>query len=171
MSLPTFSLLFLLIICEAFISFNSLQVGHKSEARSRKVFAKLSTFQSQSPQGIQRFITGCLHILHTIFDPLYPVLKTQNTIEFEHFLIRKAAHMTQFFVLALLWLSFFESIGFNWSHTLFYSLALVLFGSVIDEFIQHFIPNRCASVIDVLVDFSGGLLASFGYFLFFVLFG
>ncbi|MGL6057394.1 MAG: VanZ family protein [Culicoidibacterales bacterium] len=158
-------LILLLLLWQGFISFNSLQVGQQSEARSRSFNNKLTRFKTKTPNWSKIMITWVLSRLHVIFDPLYPTLKAQNNAEFEHFLIRKAAHMTQFFVLTILWLCLFTSINLIWYHSLFYSLALVLLASVIDEFIQHFVPNRSASVIDVLVDFSGGLIAGIGYFI------
>lgn len=149
----------LIVLWEGFITFNSHQVGQDSEARSRKSLAFVANVTQRIPTLLLRF-------LERIFFPLYPSLRSQSRSEFEHFLIRKAAHMTQFFILAILWLSFWHLQGIVWYNVLIYSLALTLLASVLDEFYQHFIPKRTASVIDVLVDFSGGLFASLIYAIF-----
>lgn len=71
-----------------------------------------------------------------------------------NFIVRKGAHLTEFFALGfLVLLAVFEIkkefLGFGF----FY----VLFVGVTDEFIQSF-SDRTSSVSDVLIDFSGAML-------------
>lgn len=71
-------------------------------------------------------------------------------------LIRKTAHFTEYMVLSLLWLRA------DWG--IYRTLALILIYAALDEFHQSFIPGRAASVVDVGVDFAGGLMGCLGYF-------
>lgn len=70
------------------------------------------------------------------------------------YIVRKAAHMTEFCVLALLigWLSYTLCKNFH-GYGVFYTLAV----AVTDEFIQSF-SDRTSQILDVLIDFSGALI-------------
>ena len=74
--------------------------------------------------------------------------------ELMDYLVRKAAHMTEFFVLALLicWLGHALKRALH-GYGLFYTLSV----AVTDEFIQSFF-DRTSLVSDVLIDFAGALL-------------
>ncbi|MBR6792914.1 MAG: VanZ family protein [Clostridia bacterium] len=74
--------------------------------------------------------------------------------ELMDFIVRKAAHMTEFCVLALLicWLSGVLKRAFH-GYGLFYTLSV----AVVDEFIQSF-SDRTSLVADILIDFSGALI-------------
>ncbi|MGD1076091.1 MAG: VanZ family protein [Thermodesulfovibrionales bacterium] len=82
----------------------------------------------------------------------------QNMI---HGLIRKSAHVTEYFVLGLLLFRAFrsgstESRSLRWS---FFSALVVLLYAASDEFHQSFVPTRTASPIDVGIDTMGGIIA------------
>lgn len=63
-------------------------------------------------------------------------------------IIRKLAHFTEFFILGI-----FSYIGYK-----YYSIIFVVATAVLDEFIQLFVDGRTSSIIDVLIDVSGGTL-------------
>lgn len=79
-----------------------------------------------------------------------------------NYVVRKAAHMAEFFVLALLicWLSHAVKKRFH-GYGLLYPLCV----AIIDEFIQSF-TGRTSRVLDILIDFSGALIG-FGVVLLF----
>ena len=84
---------------------------------------------------------------------------SEATIKLYHGYIRKAAHFTEYAILALLAA---RACGFLVSHLLRRSwyllpLALVVLVATADEIGQSFRPSRTASVLDVLIDISGGL--------------
>ncbi|MGD0884592.1 MAG: VanZ family protein [Thermodesulfovibrionales bacterium] len=82
----------------------------------------------------------------------------QNMI---HGLIRKSAHVTEYFVLGLLLFRAFRG-GSKESRTLRWSLSsvlVVLLYAASDEFHQSFVPTRTASLIDVGIDTMGGIIA------------
>ncbi len=71
-----------------------------------------------------------------------------------NYVVRKAAHMAEFFVLALLicWLSHAVKKKFH-GYGLLYPLSV----AIIDEFIQSF-TGRTSMVLDVMIDFAGALI-------------
>lgn len=72
-------------------------------------------------------------------------------IPFLHLLIRKIAHFSEYFILYLL---FGINYGFG-RHDLVFCLLVALS----DEFHQLFIVDRAGSLVDVLIDTSGALMA------------
>jgi VanZ family protein len=68
-------------------------------------------------------------------------------VQAAHFLIRKAAHIFEYGVLAILWR---RAAGGTWR-----ALGLSVLTASLDEFRQGFIPSRVGSVYDVLLDGMG----------------
>ena len=78
-----------------------------------------------------------------------------------HFLVRKAAHFTEYALLALLAARAFRtssrtSLGRRWWLA---SFALVACVSLADEFHQSFVPSRTGTAYDSLLDMAGGAAA------------
>jgi VanZ family protein len=76
-----------------------------------------------------------------------------------HFLTRKAAHFSEYAVLAFLARRAFITsthgvIGRYWFQL---SLLLVVIYALLDEFHQSFVPSRTASIYDSAIDIAGGL--------------
>jgi len=108
----------------------------------------LSSEQGSMAQT-SRFIRPLLHFL-------FPTA-SEETIQFYHACIRKAAHLTEYAVLASLAFRTFAVFGNRYRYLL--SAALVTLIAAIDEFNQSFEPSRTSSPYDVLLDMAGGLLA------------
>lgn len=98
----------------------------------------------------------------------FHLLKINVNPAFVSLLIRKGAHFFEFFMLAILSYNFIKFYKLNKSKILYgnvsyYSyLAVLLFCLVIasiDEYIQRFSYMRAPSIIDVIIDFSGSLVA------------
>ncbi len=80
-----------------------------------------------------------------------------------HALIRKTGHVTEYFILGLLLLRAFRAgdlASWNWRWSLS-ALVFVFLWAASDEFHQSFVPTRSASIADVGLDTSGGILAQF----------
>jgi VanZ family protein len=80
-----------------------------------------------------------------------------------HAMIRKSGHVMEYFILGLLLLRAFRggSIGpWNWRRS-FFAVILVALCAAGDEFHQSFVSTRTASVLDVVLDIAGGVLAQF----------
>lgn len=77
-----------------------------------------------------------------------------------HFLLRKAGHLTEYFILALLAARAFRGSSRDLLRTRWFlaSLLLVVVYSLFDEFRQSFVSTRSASIYDSMIDAAGGLL-------------
>ena len=86
---------------------------------------------------------------------------SEATLILLHFLVRKAAHFTEYAILALLAARAFRtsSIDFLKDHWFAVSLTLVALYALSDEFHQSFVSSRTASIYDCLIDTAGGLAA------------
>ncbi len=96
-------------------------------------------------------------LVASVVEPIFDALFGEDHGIDVHFLVRKAAHFTEFCVLAVLCANLANALKKRFGlpllgYTLFYLLAV----AVCDEFIQSF-TGRGSSVRDVLIDFSGAL--------------
>jgi len=101
-------------------------------------------------------------VVETILRFLAPKISSQE-VDLIHALIRKSAHVVEYFILGLLLFRAFRggSIGswkWRWS---FFALIVVILWAASDEFHQSFVPTRTASIVDVVIDTAGGVLAQF----------
>lgn len=87
------------------------------------------------------------------------------TIKFSvvNFYVRKNAHFFQYLVLSILLCAAVRKIKLYKTSEIVLLLFLLLFFSVIDEFIQMYIPDRTSNIFDILIDFSGGILGMLIY--------
>ena len=76
-----------------------------------------------------------------------------------NFYIRKNAHFFQYLILGLLLCSALRQFKLNKGTEIFLMLFLLLLFPVIDELIQKYIPGRTSNITDIVIDFSGGVLA------------
>jgi VanZ family protein len=113
-----------------FIFHNSIYPGPQSSAQSQYVMNLLN------------------HMLTALQSPV--VLS-------EHF-VRKAGHFTEYFMLGILLLITVRSYRKPVWESAFVGMYFLLLVPVIDEFIQLFTPKRGSSVLDVLLDFGGGMV-------------
>jgi VanZ family protein len=85
---------------------------------------------------------------------------SNHTLNRIHYLIRKCAHFTEYFILSLLILRGIRAgrpgSRFAWA---LMAIAIVACYASLDELHQHFVPGRTAAVTDVLIDTSGGIAA------------
>ena len=91
---------------------------------------------------------------------LFPHL-SERTIEIFQLVVRKAGHVTEYAIFALLAARAFrtsarELLRQRW---FWVSLLLVVAYSLIDEFHQSFYLSRTASIYDSMIDSLGGLVA------------
>lgn len=120
---------FLTSFWATFIFYNSLQSGQDSAAISG------------------RFVS--------LFYKIFKWFKISIEIEKLSYCIRKAAHMFEFFLLAVLVFPVFENKKCKYLFVLIFGLII----AVIDETIQMFIPGRMNSLLDIAIDFFGVFIA------------
>lgn len=75
-----------------------------------------------------------------------------------NFVVRKAAHFSEYLMLALLALHAFDPRREAGAEAIVAAFVLVMLVSSIDETIQLFVPGRSGQVVDVLIDCSGALV-------------
>ena len=102
-----------------------------------------------------------------MFSPFLPTMLSEDTLLLRadaiHLLIRKAAHMTEFFLLTLsihlpLKVYLQEKLSFS-KRLLLAFLCSVLFAAT-DEFHQTMVPGRSGNITDVCIDSIGALFAT-----------
>lgn len=74
------------------------------------------------------------------------------------FIVRKAAHFTEYFILYLLAINVMKYY-FNIKNAILYAFIFSVLYACTDEIHQYFIPGRAMALKDVLIDSSGALLA------------
>jgi len=86
---------------------------------------------------------------------------SEATLALIHFIVRKAGHLTEYAILALLAARALRtsSRGLLRNRWFWVSLLLVVAYSLSDEFHQSFVPSRTASIYDSMIDSVGGLTA------------
>ena len=97
-------------------------------------------------------------ILRPLLLWIFPNL-SESRLATVHFLTRKAGHFTEYAVLAFLARRAFitsshASLQRYWFQL---GLLLVVVYGLLDEFHQHFVPSRTASIYDSAIDIVGGL--------------
>jgi VanZ family protein len=85
---------------------------------------------------------------------------SQETLVFVHLLIRKAGHLTEYAILAILAARAFRKSSRVFLQTRWFllSLIVVMAYSLSDEFHQLFVPTRGASIHDSMIDTAGGFI-------------
>lgn len=99
-------------------------------------------------------------IVCSIFVPGYDNMSEQEQIfmaESIDYPVRKAAHATEYAILAGLMLGIAVTLSINWKHLFEVVFVAVVYAST-DEFHQLFVPGRSGRFIDVLIDGTGALI-------------
>ena len=103
-----------------------------------------------SAEHTSRFITPFLLWLKSDLSPA--------AIAQVHFFVRKAAHLTEYAILAsLLWRAFRNLADKSWQRAALTFSCATLFAFT-DEFHQSFVPSRTSSLGDVAIDCTGALI-------------
>ena len=106
-------------------------------------------------------------VLEPILRWIFPAI-TAEQFDIAHYLVRKTAHLTEYFIFALL---LFRGIrggrgGWRWSWGLL-ALFLAAVYAALDEIHQAFVASRTASAYDSLLDSVGALAGILCLFLWF----
>lgn len=137
------------LICFSFIYYNSSLVSDVSNNISYKLTDWITVFISKTDVG-------------RVF------IESHTRIEINK-IIRKAAHSFEFFVLTMVICNILNCFKLKFREVIIYTLFIVLFAAVCDEFIQIFVTDRGSSVADVLIDFMGSVVAVSIFSIFFIL--
>jgi VanZ family protein len=111
-------------------------------------WASTDTFSSTHTS---RFILPALHWL-------FPAASAE-TLEWLHFLVRKTAHFTEYFVFSLFLLRAVRGQNQGWQlRWAIWALVIAAGYSALDEFHQSLVPSRTASPWDSLLDTTGAAI-------------
>lgn len=105
-------------------------------------------------------------IIRPLLEFLFPAA-SEESLQLMHFYIRKAAHFTEYGVLAYWAMRAFirGAIEFLRRRPYLCAFAAVVTVAALDEFNQRFISSRTGSIWDVVLDISGGAFALLLWFL------
>lgn len=133
-------------LCLGFIVFNSSQPDAVSNLRSNRVTD---------------------YVINIFSDTYIGNILLNKVTPFKlNIIIRKLAHAFEFWILAIALSSMFSYFKLRIRDVVIYTLFIVLFIAVMDEFFQLFIVDRTSSVTDVLIDFCGGICAEILFLIF-----
>ena len=110
---------------------------------------------TQSTARTSRLIGPFLHWL-------WPDI-SEETVEAVRWAVRKAAHLTEFAILAWLWWRALrrpvrrDARPWSWRAAALALLAVALYAAT-DEWHQSFVPNRTGALRDVFIDTAGGVV-------------
>jgi VanZ family protein len=95
---------------------------------------------------------------------LFPNI-TEENIGLTHFLVRKAAHITEYAILGWLAARAFTGSSREFLRRRWFlaGLVLVVLHALLDEYHQSFMPSRTGSLYDSGIDIAGGLIGLLGF--------
>lgn len=82
-----------------------------------------------------------------------------------NYIIRKNAHFFEYLVLSIFTTAIFFTFNFKGRKAVIYILFISLLIPVMDEFYQKFITGRSSNVLDIIIDFAGGIVGMVSYYL------
>lgn len=103
-------------------------------------------------------------VIEPVIQFVLPVT-TPATVDMIHSVIRKCAHVTEYFIFGVLLFRAFcggSKGNKSWQWACLSLIVIILYAAT-DEFHQSFISTRSASPIDVGIDTMGGMLAQIAY--------
>jgi VanZ family protein len=90
---------------------------------------------------------------------LFP-FATVEALEHVHFLIRKSAHFSEYFIFSLFLMRGMRGSDHGWKlRWAIWAVAIAAGYSALDEYHQSFVPSRTASPWDSLIDTTGAVAA------------
>ncbi len=100
-------------------------------------------------------------ITHNVIQNIIPL--PTNITNIINFIIRKMAHLTEYFILAILTINLLKEYTTKQNIIIIVSIIFCFTYATTDEFHQSFIANRTSSFKDVLIDTTGSLIAIIPY--------
>ena len=123
----------------------------------------MSGADGESSSGMSGAV--CEFIADTVIEDFdeYSLPRQQEIISGMQFYVRKAAHMTEYAVLAILLPATLTLYGVSGGTLIWLGPLLSVLYACTDEFHQTFVPDRSGSPVDVLIDSAGILAGSLLY--------
>ncbi|WP_246596302.1 MULTISPECIES: VanZ family protein [Bacillaceae] len=96
--------------------------------------------------------SGVTELVLSTVESILPIEFDRDSV---HYVIRKGAHFSVYFVLGILVLHALRRSGFSGLRSVLFSLGICVIYAITDEVHQLFIPGRSGEVTDVLIDSAG----------------
>jgi VanZ family protein len=95
---------------------------------------------------------------------LFPNI-SEESIRLAHFLVRKAAHITEYAILGWLAARAFTGSSREFLRQRWWiaGLLLIALQALLDEYHQSFVPSRTGSLCDSGIDIAGGVIGLIGF--------
>lgn len=167
----------LCILWMIFIFFNSSQSGAISNGLSYKIVDKIISIGQYFELNINTKVNSSFNNIEkgenniivkaskNINNNKSPEDAKNNKRVNLNKILRKIAHAVEYLILAVLLANMFFAFGLKGKSAIVYILFGVLFYAVLDEFHQLYVPSRDSQVVDILIDFGGGVLGNIMYYL------
>lgn len=120
------------------------------------IWASIIIFLTLQPADASSSLSGEITLI------LYNIVKQVGitiSIETVHFVVRKIAHFTEYFILGILAFLVLVPYTISFKRKLIVIFVFGLMFACLDEAIQIFIDGRAGSVRDVLIDSAGVLFS------------
>lgn len=143
--------IFLLLVWLFIIFLFSNTPSGTSEEQSKTIVNHIVGTQSQQTNNLEKEVEN-----ETILEEQK---EEMVDVEYLNFLIRKIAHMSEYFILSLLVLNVIIQFKgkIEYKHYII-SICFCLMYAITDEFHQTFVPGRTGQALDVLIDTFGAIL-------------
>jgi VanZ family protein len=117
-------------------------------------------FLSHQPADTSGALSGALlEKLFLIIRLFEKMLNITFDREILHFILRKGAHFTAYFILGALLMIALANNNSDMRKVFYQGLLIAMIYAITDEFHQTFIPGRAGQVQDVLIDTAGAATA------------
>lgn len=96
---------------------------------------------------------------------MLPLKIDNNLFQFLHFMLRKGAHIFEYFMLGILLISLLKEYKLKRNKIILITLEISFIYACFDEIHQCFVSSRSGNVFDIGYDFVGALFSSFLYYI------
>ena len=98
------------------------------------------------------------NVTHNIIEKIIPTLKNHQIIDILNYIVRKSAHIAEYFVLAYLLYSLLKEYTKNEKKKIILSIIFCFLYACTDELHQMLVPGRSSLFKDCLIDTFGSCL-------------
>lgn len=100
---------------------------------------------------------------HSLIEQFLPMITNTTIINIINFIIRKSAHLTEYFILAILTISLLKDYHLTNKKIMIITLVFCFIYALTDEYHQTFIAGRTGQFKDSLIDTIGAITAIVTY--------
>ena len=122
------------------------------------IFSFSSQNGNESTKTSDTIVNKVVYVTEKVGNKDYTKIEKKNKRKIIERIIRKTAHFTEYFILAILVFFMFKEYGL--SNVFLWTIIFCITYSITDEIHQLFISERTAKIFDIIIDSSGSLFAA-----------